>query len=35
MVMRKREPKIKKIYSPIYLIENLGDENDLDTILNN
>jgi hypothetical protein len=33
-----REPKIKKMYSPNYLIENLGDkeeEEDLDTVLNN
>ena len=30
-----REPNVKKIYNPIYLIENLGDEDDLDTILNN
>jgi len=30
-----REPKIKKLYDPIYLIENLGDEDDLDTVLNN
>jgi Leucine-rich repeat (LRR) protein len=30
-----REPKIKKLYNPIYLIENLGDEDDLDTVLNN
>ena len=30
-----REPNVKKLYNPIYLIENLGDEDDLDTILNN
>jgi len=30
-----REPNVKKIYNPIYLIENLGDEDELDTILNN
>ena len=31
-----REPNVKKIYSPKYLIENLGDEDDdLDTALNN
>ena len=30
-----REPKIKKIFHPIYLIENLGDEDDLDTVLKN
>jgi len=31
-----REPNVKKIYNPIYLIENLGDEDDdLDTVLNN
>jgi Leucine-rich repeat (LRR) protein len=30
-----REPSAKKLYNPIYLIENLGDEDDLDTFLNN
>jgi hypothetical protein len=30
-----REPKIKKLYDPIYLIEKLGDEDDLDEVLNN
>jgi hypothetical protein len=30
-----REPKIKKIFHPIYLIENLGDEDDLDEVLKN
>jgi len=30
-----REPNIKKIYSPMYLIENLGQDDDLDTVLNN
>jgi hypothetical protein len=30
-----REPKIKKLYDPIYLIENLGDEDDLDEVLKN
>jgi Leucine-rich repeat (LRR) protein len=30
-----REPNIMKIYSPNYLIENLGDKDDLDTVLNN
>jgi hypothetical protein len=30
-----REPKVKKMYSPNYLIENLGQDDDLDTILNN
>jgi Leucine-rich repeat (LRR) protein len=30
-----REPNIKKMYSPMYLIENLGDDDDLDTVLNN
>jgi len=30
-----REPNIKKLYNPMYLIENLGDEDDLDTVLNN
>ena len=29
-----REPKIKKMYSPMYLIEKLGDGDDLDTVLN-
>jgi Leucine-rich repeat (LRR) protein len=30
-----REPNIMKIYHPNYLIENLGDEDDLDIILSN
>ena len=30
-----REPKIQKLYNPIYLIENLGDEDDLDAVLDN
>jgi hypothetical protein len=30
-----REPNAKKIYNPMYLIENLGDEDDLDTVLDN
>ena len=30
-----REPNAKKIYNPEYLIENLGDEDDLDTVLDN
>ena len=30
-----REPNVKKIYNPRYLIENLGDEDELDTVLNN
>ena len=30
-----REPKIKKLNDPIYLIENLGDEDDLDEVLKN
>ena len=30
-----REPNAKKIYNPKYLIENLGDEDDLDTVLDN
>ena len=30
-----REPNIQKIYSPKYLIENLGDEDDLETVLDN
>jgi len=29
-----REPIVKKLYNPNYLIENLGDD-DLDTVLNN
>jgi Leucine-rich repeat (LRR) protein len=34
--VKVREPNIKKIYNPKYLIENLGDEDDdLDTVLNN
>jgi hypothetical protein len=36
MVMGKvREPIVKKIYSPNYLIENLGQDDDLDTVLDN
>jgi len=30
-----RELNAKKIYNPEYLIENLGDEDDLDTVLDN
>ena len=30
-----REPKIMKLYHPNYLIENLGQDDDLDTVLNN
>ena len=30
-----REPKIKKIYNPIYLVENLNEEEDLDIVLRN
>jgi Leucine-rich repeat (LRR) protein len=30
-----REPIIKKMYNPIYLVENLGEDDDLDTVLNN
>jgi len=30
-----KEPNIKKIYNPDYLIKNLGDEDDLDTFLDN
>ena len=30
-----REPNIKKMYNPIYLIENLSDEDNLDTVLDN
>ena len=30
-----REPSAKKLYNPIYLIENLGEDDDLDTVLNN
>ena len=30
-----REPKIQKMYNPIYLIENLGEDDDLDTVLHN
>jgi len=30
-----REQNAKKMYSPMYLIENLGDDDDLDTVLNN
>jgi Leucine-rich repeat (LRR) protein len=30
-----REPNAQKLYDPIYLIENLGEDDDLDTVLNN
>ena len=30
-----REPIIKKMYNPVYLVENLGDEDDLDIFLDN
>jgi Leucine-rich repeat (LRR) protein len=30
-----REPKIQQIYDPIYLIENLKEEDDLELVLNN
>ena len=30
-----RKPNVERLYNPIYLIENLGDEDDLDTVLNN
>jgi hypothetical protein len=30
-----REPKIQQMYDPIYLIENLKEEDDLDLVLNN
>ena len=30
-----REPNIQKLYNPIYLIENLGDDDDLEEVLNN
>ena len=30
-----REPNVKKMYNPNYLIENLGDEDDLDAVLDN
>jgi Leucine-rich repeat (LRR) protein len=30
-----REPNIKKLYNPIYLVENLKEEDDLDTFLDN
>jgi len=30
-----REPIAKKLYDPIYLIENLGQDDDLDTVLDN
>jgi Leucine-rich repeat (LRR) protein len=30
-----RESKIKKLYNPIYLLENLGEEDELDAVLDN
>jgi Leucine-rich repeat (LRR) protein len=30
-----REPKIQKLYDPIYLLENLDEDDDLDAVLNN
>jgi len=30
-----REPKIEKLYNPSYLIENLGDGDNLDEVLKN
>jgi len=30
-----RLPNVNKLYSPTYLIENLGDEDDLETVLDN
>ena len=30
-----REPKIKKLYDPKYLVENLKYDDDLDTVLDN
>ena len=30
-----REPIVKKLYNPIYLIENLGEDDDLDKVLDN
>jgi len=30
-----REPQIKKMFHPKYLVENLGEDDDLDTVLNN
>ena len=30
-----KEPNVKKLYNPIYLIENLGHEDDLETVLDN
>jgi Leucine-rich repeat (LRR) protein len=30
-----REPKIQQMYDPIYLIENLKEEDDLELVLNN
>ena len=36
IVMGKvREPIVKKLYNPIYLIEKLGENDELDTVLNN
>jgi len=30
-----RLPNVNKMYNPIYLIENLGDEDDLESVLDN
>jgi len=30
-----KEPNIKKIYNPDYLVKNLGDKDDLNTFLDN
>ena len=30
-----REPNIMRIYNPLYLVENLNDDDDLDTVLDN
>ena len=30
-----REPRIQELYHPNYLIEKLGDENDLDAVVDN
>jgi len=32
---RVREPIIKRMYNPLYLLENLGENDDLDTVLDN
>jgi len=30
-----REPKIKKLYDPNYVVENLGKDDDLNKVLDN